>query len=141
MVRYLRQIHQETFNGPQQLEAPYIQFSGTSLIQTNDGGYALACNPFALTAEEAELAKADSTGKLIWDDSYIKISAGFVAQASDGGLVWGGNNYYQGPASSNVASIWLNKTDSSSNLLWGKTFGTNMSSPSIAQLAMAGILS
>lgn len=91
-----------------------------SVIQTNDGGYAMVGN----TAGDAWFVKADPEGNMLWNHTYrgTKSShAESLVQASDGGYAIASNtNFTPGGATSYV---WLIKTDSIGNVQWNKTLG------------------
>ncbi len=91
-----------------------------SVIQTIDGGYALA----GRTATNAWFVKTDSGGNMLWNHTYKGTEtshAESVVQTSDGGYALAGDtNFTPGGASSHV---WLIKTDSAGNIQWNKTLG------------------
>jgi hypothetical protein len=93
---------------------------GCSLVQTCDGGFALA----ACDAEASDfwLAKTDASGNLEWSRTYGeggKIDIAYsVVQAMDGGYAVAG---YIVAAEGRDA--WLVKTDASGNMQWNKTYG------------------
>lgn len=100
------------------------------MIQTNDGGYALAASTNVYGVDppydsEAYLVKTDSNGNLEWNQTYDLFPYGVitwsVAQTMDGGYVLAGeySNYTSGDRGNAV----LFKTDSNGNLQWNKTYG------------------
>ena len=111
--------------------APYEvgpTYAAYSLVQTIDGGYALAGYGYTYGSIEgpsvnAYLVKTDWSGTMQWDELYGLASRGEVAyslvQTTDlgyaiagslGGEVGGGDS-------------WLVKTDSSGNMQWNQTYG------------------
>ncbi|XES78034.1 MAG: nitrous oxide reductase family maturation protein NosD [Candidatus Bathyarchaeia archaeon] len=118
-----------------------------SVIQTNDGGYVLAgdTNAFGLGRYDAWLIKTDTTGNLLWTQTYGgtgelpsigDLPTNFVAgsngeaedhaycviQTRDGGLAFVGASSYM-PSGSATTLVWLVKTDSAGNPQWNQTFG------------------
>ena len=100
----------------------YGNFTAHSVINSNDGGYALA--------GQNVLVKTDSSGNLQWNKTYdFTISS--LVQTNDGGYAMVGGNV-------------LFKTDSSGNLQWFENFEASLSSvinTSDGGLAIAGIYS
>ena len=89
-----------------------------ALVQTSDGGYALT--GFEDTSDSqsnAFLIKTDSSGNMLWTQTYSGSSRGFqafsLAETNDGGFVLAGGE-------GNVCMI---KTDSYGNVLWNQTYG------------------
>jgi hypothetical protein len=94
-----------------------------SVVQTSDGGYALAGSSGSVGARDAWLVKTDAAGNQVWNHTYR--GAGddevqSVNQTKDGGYVlagwtnsWGEGNF----------DFWLVKTDEFGNHLWNKTYG------------------
>jgi hypothetical protein len=99
-----------------------------SVVQTSDGGYALAGTaqqrgPGYSPITAACLVKTDSVGNLLWNKTYGDYNSVFssVVQTSDGGYVLAGTAYnYSSPL---LRTAWLLKTDSVGNHLWNKTYG------------------
>ncbi len=85
----------------------------TSLIQTEDGGYALAgsTKSFGLGGYDFWLVKTDKNGNRIWNRTYggegDEISSALV-ETSDGGYAIAGYTYSVGAGNSDA---WLVKTD------------------------------
>jgi hypothetical protein len=106
-------------------------YGGTSddwayaLVQTGDGGYALAgyTNSFGAGSMDFWLVKTDAVGNEQWNQTYRGADRDFayaLVQTSDGGyaiagstLSFGGGGY----------DSWLVKTDASGNMQWSKTYG------------------
>jgi hypothetical protein len=103
----------------------------TSLIQTSDGGYAIAGSTRSFGAGEADfyVVKLDANGNLQWTKTIggKKYDWGFsLIQASDGGYAITGITSsgelaaYFGPAE---ADVYVVKLDAKGNLQWTKTIG------------------
>jgi len=98
-----------------------------SLIQTSDGGYAIAGDTGLYTSDglriDFELVKTDSIGNLIWNKTYGGVGwdrARSLVQTSDGGFALAGQVSSFGAGSDD---FWLVKTDLHGNLQWNKTYG------------------
>jgi hypothetical protein len=96
-----------------------------SVVETNDGGYALAgwTYSFGAGSQDAWLVKTDGAGNIQWNRTYGGTNydgAYSLVQTNDGGYALAGYTYSLGAGSSDV---WLIKTDSSGNMQWGKTYG------------------
>ena len=94
-----------------------------SMVQTGDGGYALA-GFIGDDIADFWLAKVDSTGTMLWNKTYGGTGddrAYSIVQSNDGGYVLAGksNSFSVGTE----YDFWLVKTDASGNLAWNKTFG------------------
>lgn len=94
------------------------------LIQTSDGGYAIAgsTNP-STTNYDFWLVKTDSVGKAQWNATYgggQDDEAYSVVQTSDGGYAMAGYTWSFGAGSSDSLLI---KTDSSGVMQWNRTYG------------------
>jgi hypothetical protein len=101
--------------------------SGQSMVQTDDGGYALAGylshegNP--PTDYDLWLVKTDSTGNMQWNHTYGGADHDFaysVVQTSDGGYIMTGGTRSYGAGKYDV---YLVKTDSTGNMQWNHTYG------------------
>jgi hypothetical protein len=105
-------------------------FSDTvsSFVQTNDGGYAIIINGLDVASLSSRgmlssLIKTDVAGNELWNKSFagyptMMTTLCSVLQASDGGLVWGGN--YR--SLTGQFNIFLNKTDLLNHQIWSKTY-------------------
>lgn len=93
-----------------------------SVIQTSDGGYALA----GRAAFDLWVVKTDSAGNMQWNKTYGSSGgsseAYSIVQTSDGGYAVAG---YTNFAPSVGGPFWLVKTDSAGNVQWNKTYGGN----------------
>mgnify|MGYP005620933217 CR=1 FL=1 len=78
---------------------------GQSLVETSDGGYAIAAGGNALW-----LVKTDANGNTEWNRTYEAPSAHSLVEASDGGYAIAGGN-------------GLVKTDANGTLEWSQTYG------------------
>ena len=96
-----------------------------ALVQTVDGGYALAGYTYSYGAGGADfwLVKADSSGNLQWSKTYGGTKtdiADTLIQTTDGGYALGGMtvSYCIGEA-----DFWLVKTDANGNAQWTHAYG------------------
>jgi hypothetical protein len=97
---------------------------GDLLIPNADGGYAVvaysASTQVTGGGTKAWLIKLDSSGNMVWNQTYGVGSTSFVISGSptaDGGFAMAGVTYVPG------SKAWLIKTDSSGNMLWNQTYG------------------
>ena len=91
-------------------------YGGTAMVQTSDGGYALAGGEFWL-------AKTDALGNMQWERNYDgpeRDAAQCVIQTSDGGYAIAGTTR----PGSGEGDFMLVKTDSSGDMEWSKTYGS-----------------
>jgi hypothetical protein len=98
---------------------------GLSLIQTSDGGYAIAGYTFSFGAGEADVyvVKLDANGNLQWTKTIGRPGneIGFsLIQTSDGGYVIAGSTESFGVGG---ADVYIVKLDANGNLQWTKTIG------------------
>jgi hypothetical protein len=96
-----------------------------SVIQTSDGGYALAgyTDSFGAGNFDFWLVKTDSSGSMMWNQTYGGSGddeAGCVIQTSDQGYALAGYTTSFGAGS---YDSWLVKTDSSGSMMWNQTYG------------------
>jgi len=89
------------------------------MVQTNDGGYALAGAETRTGAADLDfcLIKTDSSGNVQWSKKYGGDSddeAFSMIQAADGGYILAGST-------SDRSIFWLIKTDATGNTLWTRT--------------------
>jgi hypothetical protein len=104
-----------TFGGPQDDGAKCV-------IQTSDGGYALAGYTRSSGAGGSDmwLVKIDADGTQQWNMTYggpQDEMANRVVQTSDGGYMLAGYTN-----SNNTQSAWVVKTDAQGNMDWNKTY-------------------
>jgi len=96
-----------------------------SVIQTNDGGYALAgYSTDNSSSKDLWFVKTDSSGNMQWNRTYggsRSDSVYSVVQTSDGGYALAGSTNSFGDAIPHAC--WLVKTDSDGNMEWNKTYG------------------
>jgi hypothetical protein len=96
-----------------------------SMVQTSDGGYALAGYAESLTADDPNfwLVKTDSVGIEQWNQTYggaVYDYAYSMVQTLDGGYALAGLTDSFGAGG---YDFWLVKTDSAGNHLWNQTYG------------------
>ena len=99
--------------------------SGSSVIQTSDGGYVVVGNTtnFGAGSNDVLLAKYDSSGTLSWNKTWggAGTDYGFsVIQTSDGGYFVRGRTASYGAGNNDILLL---KYDSAGNLSWNKTWG------------------
>ena len=88
-----------------------------AMVQTSDGGYALAGFEDTSGSESsAFLIKTDSSGDMLWTQTYSGSSGGLqafsLAETNDGGFVLAGG----------AVDVCMIKTDSDGNVLWNQTY-------------------
>lgn len=96
-----------------------------SVVQTSDGGYALAgyTDSYGAGGYDFWLVKTNSSGGMMWNQTYGGAGddeASNVIQTSDGGYALAG---YTASLGAGIDDFWLVKTDSSGNMLWNRTYG------------------
>jgi hypothetical protein len=99
--------------------------AGFSLIQTSDGGYAIAgaTNSFGAGWEDVYVIKLDAHGNLQWTKTIggKNWDAGFsLIQTSDGGYAIAG---YTESFGAGLSDVYVVKLDANGNLQWTKTIG------------------
>jgi len=92
------------------------------VVQTSDGGYALAGESGWHEDNSFWLVKTDYDGNIMWNKTYRGASFGAeafsIVISGDGGFAIGGYSWQAGQN-----HIWLVKTDANGNMLWNKTYG------------------
>jgi len=98
-----------------------------SVVQTGDGGYALAGETSSLSTgwgwPDFWLVKTDQAGNMLWSRTYGGSSddgALSMIQTFDGGYALTG---YTGSYGAGSYDFWLVKTDSIGNMQWSRTYG------------------
>jgi len=96
-----------------------------SVLQTFDGSYIIAgyTESFGAVNTDIYLIKTDINGNLIWQKTfggYGSDYAHFIEQSNDSCYIILGSTTSYGSGGSD---IYLIKTDTAGNLIWGKTFG------------------
>jgi hypothetical protein len=92
-----------------------------SMVQANDGGYAMICEVFASDGlNVAALIKTDSEGNMIWNQTYGS-SIQFIRflQTADKGYALAGSTFR---TNSSQGAVLLTKTDSLGNVVWNQTY-------------------
>jgi hypothetical protein len=97
-----------------------------SLVETSDGGYALAGSTRSFGAEHTDglLIKTDGSGEEEWNRTFGQTGNNRVlrslVETSDGGFVLAGSIY---TFDTSDRDVWLVKTDGLGNLEWNRTYG------------------
>lgn len=99
--------------------------SVSSLIRTNDGGYAFSASTLSFGAGSTDfwLVKLDSYGNVEWNQSYGGPGVEFansIVETNDGGYAIAGST---SALVDGNADVWLVKVDSLGNMEWNKTYG------------------
>jgi len=97
--------------------------SAEAMVQTSDGGYALAgATNIRINHSDADfwLIKTDAYGNMLWNKTYSKDVdyADSVVETSDGGYALAGSTGFWYPH-----AFWLVKTDETGNMKWNKKYG------------------
>ena len=98
---------------------------GTSVVQTNDGGYVVAgyTDSFGAGGFDVYLIKTDAAGDTLWTRTYGGANSDHgtsVVQANDGGYFVAG---YTESFGAGEADVYLIRTDAAGDTLWTRTFG------------------
>ena len=94
-----------------------------SIVQTSDGGYAVAGYTISKGAGNFYVLNLNGSGELVWDKTFgggkgdVAYS---IVQTSDGGYAVAGTTESYGTGS---ADLWILKLNSSGELVWAQTFG------------------
>jgi len=97
-----------------------------SVVETSDGGYALAGSTGFWYPHAFWLVKTDETGNMKWNKKYGGIDHGHFASArslvvtSDGGFALAGKTDHAGAGG---YDFWLIKTDADGSMMWNQTYG------------------
>jgi hypothetical protein len=100
-----------------------------SIVQTGDGGFALAGNTYSFSGgnnTDIWLIKTDIYGREDWNKTFggAKDDFGYsVIQTGDGGYALIGITNSSGAG---YEDAWLIKTDASGNKLWDRTYGSSL---------------
>jgi hypothetical protein len=94
-----------------------------SLVQTNDGGFALAGSSSSYGAGSSDmwLVRTDTNGVVLWNKSFGAIAwdqAVALVQTIDGGFALAGHK-----TNARSVDMWLVRTDANGNALWKKCIG------------------
>lgn len=102
----------------------YTYERGNAVVETSDGGYAIAGNTDSSSLMNAYLIKTDANGKELWAKTFLHSRfydyANSIRQTSDGGYL------VAGAAKSRETSkndVYLVKIDAQGKQMWAKTFG------------------
>ena len=92
----------------------------SSLVQTPDGGYALAGN----FNKEVGIMKTDNMGNILWNQSYNSLSGGpALIVTGDGGFAM---------VSSTGNACWLGKLNSNGDIKWNQTYANQDTSVGVS---------
>ncbi len=114
-----------------------------SIIQTSDGGYAIAGNTYDYSSTTADwfIVKIDAGGTIQWVRTINKAAYDYacsIVQTTDGGFAISGVSATGGVFSSDMLIVKLN---SAGNFQWSKTYGGSHDEPAycIIQTADGGL--
>jgi len=98
---------------------------GTSVLQTSDGGFAVAgiTHSYGAGIDDAWLVRTDAMGNKLWDRTYggaSRDNALSVGRTTDGGFILTGSTSSYGAGEYDV---WLIRTDATGTRIWDKTLG------------------
>ena len=96
-----------------------------SLIQTTDGGYAVAGSTYSYGAGDADfwVIKLDHQGNTIWDKTYGGSDSDWaqsLIQTTDGGYMVAGWTRSKGAGG---YDFWVIKLDHQGNMVWDRAYG------------------
>ena len=99
--------------------------AGNSLVETSDGGYAIAgsTDSYGAGSWDVWLVKTDSSGVMQWNQTYGGTGSDYgwsVVQTTDGGYAVAG---YTSSYGAGDFDVWLVKTDAYGNEQWNQTYG------------------
>jgi len=103
----------------------FIDDEGCDVIQTHDGGFAIAgiTKSMAVGEQDMYLVKTDAGGQLEWEKAYgdfYKDEAYAVLQTNDNGYLLAGHTRSFGEVS---GDIFVVRTNSSGDTLWTRRYG------------------
>jgi len=93
-----------------------------SLIETSDGGYAIAGSK----DDDFWLIKTNKNGNMEWNRTYGGAEAECahsLVETSDGGFALAGGTIVSNDAGYRNWRFWLVRTDETGNMLWNQTYG------------------
>jgi hypothetical protein len=118
-------------------DSRYTGSSVSSMVQTNDGGYALAGSvdrgPIAFNgpfyeSSDGFLIKTDSSGRMQWLQTYGEPDRHnvfrSVIQTNVTGYTLGGTTNFNGSSDIYDLYFWLVKTDSNGKAVWNRAYGS-----------------
>ena len=99
-----------------------------SIIQTTDGGYAVAGDTYSKGAGDADfwVVKLDKNGNRMWDKTFGGSSldvAKSIIQTKDDGFAVVGYTYSKGAGRPDFSDFWVIKLNKKGKKIWDKTFG------------------
>ena len=99
---------------------------GYSVVQTEDGGFAIAgrTNSFGEGESNGWLVKTDEDGEEIWSHAYGgELGGGFssLVQTDDGGFALAGYTFFEGEGDHTYH--WVVRTDDEGEEIWSNTYG------------------
>jgi hypothetical protein len=111
---------------------------GTSVVQSSDGGYAMAgyTNSFGAGNNDYWLVKTDASGNMQWNKTYGGAGADNIyqlRQTSDGGYAMAGYS-----SSFGGFRAYLVKTDGTGNMQWNMTYWSPSMANCLTQTADGG---
>ena len=115
-------------NGNMQWNQTYGGINGeraNALVQTNDGGFALAgyTTSFGAGGYDSWLVKTDADGNMQWNRTYggtgLDLAYGLVQTTEQGYALAG----YTMSFGAGLHDFWLVKTDANGNIQWSNTYG------------------
>jgi predicted secreted protein len=119
-----------------------VETNPYALVQTSDGGFALAGQafPFGGSYCDSWLVKTDGYGNMEWNRKYGGTGMDYatsLVQTADGGFALAGCTDSVGAGG---YDFWLIKTDSYGNVKWNQTYGTEYqdTNPSLVQTLDGG---
>ncbi|MFH1321538.1 MAG: T9SS type A sorting domain-containing protein [Bacteroidota bacterium] len=105
---------------------------GYSVLQTFDGGYAIAgkTDSYGAGSYDFYIIRTDPSGNMLWTRTFGRfLDEGWyddlfsIQQTADSGFVMVGSTESYAPFGPGGMDVYMIKTDSEGNLLWSKIFG------------------